>query len=61
MYYLDNIITIFIIKGTSPLKLNYVLCHGHVCPTSPLFFKGWVTAQFLLTLEHDALQDRQAK
>lgn len=57
MYYLDNIMTIFIIKGASLLRLNYVLPHGHVCLTSLSFFKGWDTAQFLLTVEHDALRD----
>lgn len=56
LYYLDNIMTIFIIKGTSLLRLNYVLPHGHVCPTSLSFFKGWGTTQFLLILEHDALR-----
>lgn len=60
MYYLDNIfiiMTIFIIKRTSLLRLNYVLPHGHVCSTSLSFFKEWDTVQFLLTLEHDALRD----
>lgn len=57
MYDLDNIMTIFVIKGTSLLRLNCVLPHGHVCSASLSFFKGWDTAQFLLTLEHDALRD----
>lgn len=57
MYDLDDIMTIFIIKGTSLLRLNCVLPHGHVCSTSLSFFKGWDTAQFLLTLEHGALRD----
>lgn len=40
MYYLDNIMIIFIIKGKILLNLKCDLHHGHVFPTSLSYFKG---------------------